>query len=133
MSKGKEIRYTELKTQLYLLSGTNLTTQDQKQIYLIRTRSIDCKANFPSKFGFDKKCIIDSCLAEDNQKHIYKTSCYNSQNTSNNLMINQLKYEDIYRDNLEKQLNVKNIFFKKYKQREKLISSQKRSSEWRKS
>ena len=74
LSKGCNLRYSSLKTQNYLKSGTELTTQDIKQIYTIRTRNLYLKTNFPGMFS-DDKCVNINCEERDTEYHLFYVDC----------------------------------------------------------
>ena len=66
--KGKEINYTGIKMAEYLMPNyTDISIEDQRNIFAIRNRMINIPANFSSQQGV-AKCI---CGEEENMKHIY--------------------------------------------------------------
>ena len=67
-SKGKEIRYTELKMAEYLQPGyVNITLTEQRGIFSLRNRMIEISENFSTKIK-KEKC---NCGEELSMKHIY--------------------------------------------------------------
>ena len=50
--KVKHIKFNKLKTQSYLLPG-KLSIQESKKIFLLRTRMLETKDNFPNNFSDD--------------------------------------------------------------------------------
>ena len=121
MSKGKLLVYNELKSQSYLKPGSGLSQDDIKQIYSIRTQNVVTKANFPGMFNNDK-CVSDNCSEKDSSRHIFY--CKFLEDPSAKLVMNKsLKYEDIFSNDIQKQMIIKSIFMKKYKQRQRIISS----------
>ena len=121
LSKGKNLIYNNLKTQNYLKPGTGLSQDDIKQIYLLRTQNIMVKTNFPGMFQNDK-CVSNQCSEKDSSRHVFY--CKYLNDTNEKCLINKnIKYEDIYSNDIQMQVTVKNIFMKKYKQRQKVFSS----------
>ena len=91
-SKGKEIQYTKLGH--YLASNSNLTLQEKKEVFKIRTRMTDVKNNFKNKYenlNCDK-CKEKNQHNEETQEHIYKCA---------NLVENTGLFENIFKDTHE--------------------------------
>ena len=124
LSKGSEIHYENFKTQKYLTSGSGLSTIDLKQIYAIRSRATMCKSNFPSMFR-NISCPREGCIENDTQYHLFYSNCF--QKHSQNVIPSDIKYEDIFSNDVNKQLIVKQIFYQKYNDRDKYLSSIGRS------
>ena len=74
LSKGSNLKYSSMKTQNYLKSGTGLTTQDIKHIYIIHTRNLYLKTNFPGVFS-DDKCVNNNCEERDTEYHLFYVDC----------------------------------------------------------
>ena len=123
LSKGKNINYDKLQTQSYLLPGSGLSQDDVKQIYLLRTQNVMVKANFPGMFK-DDKCVMIQCNERETSEHIFSCKYLNDEEEKC-LLNEEIQYNDINSNNIFKQLTVKNIFLKKFKQREKILSSVK--------
>ena len=121
LSKGKQIVYERLETQNYLMPGSELSQDDSKQIYLLRTNNFMVKCNFPGMYK-DKKCISELCSEEDSTRHIFYCKYLENKNEQC-ISIENISYEDIYSKNTHKQLIVKNIFMKKFNTRNKIFSS----------
>ena len=87
-SKGKEIRYSELKMAEYLLPGyENITIEEQRNIFSIRNRMVEINHNFPST----KKKEICQCGEEVTMKHIYICKYLGENNETN-----KPKFEEIF-------------------------------------
>ena len=121
LSKGKQIQYNELKTQDYLKPGSGLSQDDVKQIYSLRTRNVLVKTNFPGMFK-DLKCVSEFCSEEESSSHIFNCKYLEDKNEKC-LMKDKINFEDIYSNDIKKQLAVKNIFMKKFKKRNTIYSS----------
>ena len=120
LSKGREIKYCKLETQTYFLPGNNLSVDCMRQIYCIRMRNLQLKCNYPSQYN-DTKCIIPSCISDDSQQHLFLSSYFDKN--GRNLVNKDLKYEDIFTNNVSKQLIVKNIMMTRYNYRTEILSS----------
>ena len=108
-SKGQEITYKELKMAEYLTPGCEkLTIIDQRNIFAIRNRMVDIQANFSK----DQKLEQCACGALENMKHIYTCHIWNKEHNKD------IEYEEIFSENILKQLKVSNIFFQNLEKRE---------------
>ena len=121
LSKGKQIVYYKLETQEYLKPGSGLSQDDMKQIYLLRTQNILVKSNFPGMFK-DVKCVSEFCSEEESARHIFYCKHLEDENAKC-LMTRNIKFDDIFSNNIKSQLTVKNIFMKKFKKRNEMLSS----------
>ena len=122
LSKGKEIIYNELKTQIYLKSGHGLSADKVKRIYALRTRALPLKCNSPSQYS-DRLCLHKDCSDEDNEPHIYMCQFLTDGNevTGTNSDFNQ-----IYSNNIETQIRIMERFFERYNRRNNLSPSHQR-------
>ena len=108
-SKGQEITYKELKMAEYLTPGCEkLTIIEQRNIFSIRNRMVDIPHNF-TKDQILEKC---ACGALENMKHIYTCHIWNQEHNT------EIEFEEIFNDNILKQLKVSNIFFRNLERRE---------------
>ena len=64
-SKGKELKYKTLELQDYLRPEANLSIKYKKSIFQIRTRMIDIKGNYKTKYR-NFKC--DACKLKGKNK-----------------------------------------------------------------
>ena len=106
LSKGSEIEYTNFKTQSYLKPGFGISVELMRKIYHIRCREIFVKSNYPAAFS-DKKCPAPH-LEIDQQIHVFYCSFFMKQNE---IISPNLKYEDIFENNVKKQIEVATIFY----------------------
>ena len=112
-----------LKTQNYLKPGTGLTTQDMKQIYLIRARNLFLKTNFPGMFS-DNKCVNINCDQKDTQFHLFYSDCFKSENK---IIEKNLEYNQIFSNDVTRQKIIKEIIMQRYQIRSNILSSMGRS------
>ena len=83
-----------------------------------------CKSNFPSMFR-NISCPREGCIENDTQYHLFYSNCF--QKHSQNVIPSEIKYEDIFSNDVNKQLIVEQIFYQKYNDRDKYLSSIGRS------
>ena len=109
--KGQEIKYSEMKMADYLIpSDKGLSITDKRYIFAIRNRMIEIPANFPSKSrNIDENC--KRCGDKETMKHLY--ICDLSEKNNN------IKYEEIFGENLEKMKIVYQNFRIKYENKGK--------------
>ena len=109
-SKGHEIEYTELRMAEYLTPGyENVTIKDQRNIFAMRNRMVEIKENF-RKGKQAEKC---ACGLLESMKHIYTCTFYNKEHKI------EIEYEEIFKENVQKQLKVSKIFYQKFEERVK--------------
>ena len=108
-SKGKEIRYTELKMAEYLQPGyVNITLTEQRGIFSLRNRMIEISENFSTKI----KKEICNCGEELSMKHIYMCE-YLSEFKNRETPI----FEQIFQENISEQKEIYKIFEEKYRRK----------------
>ena len=116
-SKGKEIKYSELKMAEYLIPGyEKITINEQRSIFSIRNRMIEIPYNFPTT----NKIEICQCGEEVTMKHLYECAFFNENNKSDKPI-----FEQIYEENLVQQKEINEIFQQNYQRRMKLIQENK--------
>ena len=110
--KGQEIKYSEMKMADYLTpSDTDLSITDKRYIFSIRNRMVDIPTNFPSKSkNNDEKC--KKCGDLETMKHLYLCDL-NKENKN-------VKYEEIFGENLRNMKKVYKNFKTNYENKEKL-------------
>ena len=88
----------------------------------LRSRTIDLKANFKTKYSNNTECSLNGCTLEESQEHIFQ----NCQPLIHNLNINDrnsnIKYEDIFK-NTKRQIQAVQLFNKLFKKRSMLLSN----------
>ena len=109
-SKGQEIEYKEIKMADYLSPGYgNITINDQRNIFAIRNRMVVIPANFKN----DKSLEKCACGEPENMKHIYTCKLWNKGREL------EIEYEEIFENDVSKQLKISKIFFQNLEEREK--------------
>ena len=116
-SKVLNIVHQKLEISRYFI-GNELNAQECKFLFALRTRMVDVKANYRGKY-WDTICPCCK-LEEDNQEHLL--SCYMIEEEG--MMIGSLpNYQDIFGDNLSKQVEVARILRKRFQDRKKVTST----------
>ena len=117
-SKIENIIYTKLEPQKYLHSSI-FSNREIEMLIKLRSRMVEVKCNFKTKYSNNLVCQIDGCYFEENQEHLL-SSC--------KTIITKLKHkgpasthEDIFSRNLEKQKNVAKIYIKLLKIRTEIL------------
>ena len=118
-SKGSEIFYSALKTQSYFKAKSELSVQMMQKIFQLRSRNLPVKANFP-QMHVDVKCVIPECTGEDSQKGLFLCEYLEP---INQIIHENIQYEEIFTDCVEKQKRIVNIIDQKYQSRVKYLAS----------
>ena len=115
LSKGKDLQYEKLKTQSYLMPGRNININDMRRILQLRIRDAPVRENFKSAYR-NTNCPSPECRSEESQLHLFNSSCWMENQLSTN---SRTKYEDIFGDNLTKQVEVMSVIYNKLATRDK--------------
>ena len=118
-SKGKYLEYISLKMQPYLMAQSNLTPHQMCQIFQVRSKNLLLKSNFSSQFD-NKDCVVEECGGEDSQEGLYSCEYLEPLNI---VTREDIRYEDIYGNDVYKQQIVTQIIFQKYKSRQNYLNS----------
>ena len=116
LSKLKNLNYGCLKMQNYL-GGSELETREKKFLFLLRTRMLDVKINFRNHHS-DLCCPLCG-TSEDDQKHNLECSVL-LQNITD-VATEKTNYDDIYVNNISKQVKILRIFMKLWKKKKNLM------------
>ena len=106
--------------QSYLVSGNSLNVHSIRQIFQMRVRNSPIKCNFSNLYK-DKKCVAPGCSEDETQSHIYLCNFLNTE-AIKKLMPNDLKYDDLFSNDICKQFQVTAILNEKLKVRQRYIS-----------
>ena len=116
-SKGKEIEYKELKMAEYLLpTEKRITILDQRNIFSIRNRMVPIQSNFKTNTS-SETCV---CGHSENMEHIYNCEKLKPEKSSI-----RIPFEEIFENDIQKQLEISRQFFKNFEKREKLKTETK--------
>ena len=101
--KGKEIIYKRIELADYLQPYNKLSIEEKRKIFELRNKMTQIPNNFLNK-GQKVKCI---CGEDEEMSHVYKCTILNSNK------ILKIEYEEIYKKNPLKQIEVLRIFERK--------------------
>ena len=119
--KGSIIKYNNLSIQNYLKSSAKIKVFDAKQIFHLRSDSLDVASNFSKKYLHNNCIINERCKGEDSQSHYYQ--CPFMLNDSILTISDNIPYEEIYGEDESKQLFIMRNVMKGYNQRNMILSS----------
>ena len=117
-SKISEIHYPTFGTQKYMTSPI-FTNDEVNLLHALRSRSINVKNNFSSKYRNDMSCPLCSNVIDD-QQHILDCDVLKNKLKSREAANNKVVYEDIFGDYL-KQKEVTHLFAKLINIRDSLV------------
>ena len=117
-SKIKHIQYDKHKMQEYL-KDSKISNQLKKFIFALRARMIDIGQNYPNKYQTKHCPVCRDEKSRDTQEHILVCTELNF----NNKELTQAlpKYEDLFVEDVTKQITVAKIIFEKFKVRTKKL------------
>ena len=118
-SKGSELFYHSLEMQPYFQPQNRLSIRQMQQIFQLRSRNLPIKANFPNQFN-DKRCVIPECSGQDSQRDLFNCKYLDPNNI---LMERSIEYEDLFSNDVKKQVLVMNILYQKYNSRLEYMAS----------
>ena len=118
-SKVELVEHKSLELQEYFQPQNVESIQLSKFLFQARTRMLELKCNLKSKYSKKNLQCPLKCNLEDSQKHLLLC-----EKLEVNLITSQLpQYDDIYSENVDKQLKVGKILEERYRRRRKLLSS----------
>ena len=121
-SKVKDIIYQKLEMQNYMKSPL-FTNEEVSLLFAIRSRAIDCKINFRNKYNKDDLLCSVCQQEEESQIHILHCKVLNDVLRSNELIVDQVNYQDIYGDDHRKQKVIRTIFSKLLSIRKQILEN----------
>ena len=104
--------------------STLFTNDDVNLLFLLRSRGINCKANFRGMYGDDLVCTVCDTEALDDQQHILHCTILAQNLPTEELAKHKTKYEDIFAD-CSRQKEVTELFSKLLKIREDILNKEK--------
>ena len=120
LSKGKELEYTELKTQNYMRPGNKLSIHQMRKILQLRIRDTSVRANLKNAYQ-KTTCPALGCLEEETQFHLYSSDCWNKEGDGMLIKPNSSCYNDIFKDDIERQLEVMCVIFQRLAKRDQIL------------
>ena len=117
-SKIRDISYPNFETQTYMTSPI-FNNEEVNLLHALRSRSVNVKKNFSSKYENDMSCpLCDSTL--DDQPHLLCCTVLNNRVKSTETANHKVVYEDIFADHL-KQKEATHLFSKLIKIQDSLV------------
>ena len=119
--KVKSISYTRLELQNYLAHPL-LTIDQTKFLIAVRARMLFVRANYPNMQNekFCPLCTTELEKVLDTQEHLLDCKIINLNCTE--IIQSDIKYEELFSDNVNKQAEVSLILENRFAMRKKLIS-----------
>ena len=125
-SKIRDIVYEKLEPQTYI-SSPLFNNSEVSLLFALRSRYIDCKANFKSKYhNGDLLCQV-CAKSEENQNHLLECDILNSKLKSEDIIKEKAEYNDIFKD-VKKQKVIVTLFSKLLEIRKKILNEQQLSN-----
>ena len=123
-SKIKHIKYLNLSMQPYL-KPNSIVNSVAKFHFKARSSMLNLRGNFKSSYKDTNFC--QGCLdISEPETQIHAFYCNSLASTE--FRNADIKYEDLFSDNLSKQLTVSNILMKRMEKRDQLIKSRETNS-----
>ena len=120
-SKVKDIVYKNLETQQYLKSPL-FTNEEASLLFSLRSRAIDCKSNFKSKYSKEDLLCRICQQEEESQIHLLHCKPLNDVLKSNDIITDDVNYNDLYSEH-RKQKVITTLFAKLLKIRKQIIEN----------
>ena len=106
-SKTKHLNTYKLQSYL---SSDQLSTNEKKLLFSLRTRSVDVKRNYKNKHKFNMLCsLCKDDSEEETELHLLKCPKILDE-TKDDIDITEAKYEDIFSNDLDDQVVITKIF-----------------------
>ena len=119
-SKVLHIDFKKLKMQKYLKPNKH-SNQLGKFTFLVRSRMLEVAENYKNSMKISHCPVCEDKSTNDSQPHLFICP----QLTNNQVAKNNLKYENLFEDNLESQIEVSLILQSNFKERKKILKSKK--------
>ena len=105
-TKTKDL--TDYKFQSYF-SSENLSNDNKKLLFHLRTRSTNTRANYKNKYKFDLTCQFCDDTSEQTDAHLLECPGFDKILAIKPEFQNA-RHEDIFDDNIEKQVKVTEVY-----------------------
>ena len=122
-SKGRNVEYNEFKMQHYLAPGNQIVINDMRKIFQLKIRDIPVRQNFPKAYN-SMICPSSECDINETQQHLLDSNCWINEETAQSVNSNDLKYEDIYSNNVMNQFKVMSVIFQRIAVRDKHLRNE---------
>ena len=126
-SKVKDIEYNKFEIQKYIVSKL-FTNYEVELLQKIRSRNLDVKCNFKTRYSTFLECSLDGCSSQlENQPHLMKCKPIMDIFQEKFTLPRDLKYEHIFSKNVKKQKTITKLFSILLDIREQLLKKQSSS------
>ena len=112
-SKVKHMSHKKMEMQDYL-SPNNLSNDDSKLIFLLRSRMLDVKCNYKGKYIHSNTLCPVCKKEEDTQAHILECA---DLNVENQIVTETIDYDKLFSDKLNDKISVAKVIKERFKRR----------------
>ena len=110
-----------MELQKYLKSNL-FSNKNTEMLLKLRSRTIDVKMNFKTKYFNNTECSLNGCTQDESQEHIFQNCSPLLQKLDIKYKKFNIKYEDIFR-NTRRQIQAVQLFDKLMEIRSKLLTT----------
>ena len=101
----------------------NLSINEKKVLFSLRTRMIDVKTNYKNKYLFNMQCrLCDEKNEEESENHLINCNKIMQHYPGSTVDLLNAKYENIFSQNIEEQIQVTKIYNLIFKTRSRLLN-----------
>ena len=126
-SKIRHIEYVKLEKQTYL-SSPLFTNEDVYLLFSLRSRSVDCKENFKSRYK-ESDTLCPLCRKEsDSQPHMLKCDILSNRFQSADICEDSIDYDNLF-DDQRKQKKITSLFKELIIMRKKILEEDQQQSQ----
>ena len=119
----KEIQYDKLQVQDYILNPV-FSNEEVNLLHSLRSRTTECKANFKQKY-IHSNLLCSLCQVEcEDQQHILRCKVILSELNATDIANENIKYEDLFSKNVNKQKAITALFLSLFNIRNKILEKQ---------
>ena len=124
-SKGRELKYNELKIQNYLLPN-QLNIKQCKLLFSLRAQMIPVRCNYSHSYDSLTCPVCEDTAHQDTQSHILQ--CKRLAENENTLVKETIPYSDIYGSDVAKLSAVAVLFEKLLEKRRKILKKKEKQA-----
>ena len=121
-TKVKGITYRKFQTQKYLKSCL-FSNDEVSMLFTLRTKYMNCKMNFKYQYKEDELLCPLCANHQDTQENFLVCEKLKESFQSNEICLQEVKYDDIFSKDLKKQKCITNVYMKLVELREKLLDT----------
>ena len=118
----KDIQYKKLEIQTYITSPL-FSNSEVSLLFALRSRYIDCKANFRNKYSKDNLLCQICAKSEETQIHIFQCEILKSKLKSEEILKEKTEYNDLFK-NARRQKVIVTIFTQLLEIRKTILQQQ---------